>query len=1056
MTNLIDTQLGQYRLVEIVRRGGMSIVYKAYQESLDRFVAVKVLSSNRDPQFATRFKREARASATLQHHNILQIYDYGEQDDLLYLVMQYIENGVTLGDMLDQPLEPIVALRLISHVLDALDYAHKRGVIHRDIKPANVLMPTPTWPMLADFGIAKLLNDTREQLTMANQIIGTAAYMSPEQATGRPIDVRTDLYSAGVVLYELLTGRVPFEADSPVAVLSKHVYETPPPPRSINPDLPPAADALLARALAKNPAARYQSAAEMSSALLGLIGQLDRDVSRSQVTGLYESGVQAFEEGHWDVAVERLGKLAELNPDYEDVTDLLAAAHEEQERARVEARQRIEQVRQRRQSTMQQPLHAPPADAMDANPAPAESAVATNRVPLLDDTSAETPANASGQTTPADAPVPLAAVDAADAPVPASAANSTNNVHASSATMRLDIDEHEVAAPPASAARPTEHAPMPVPAAPVADSETVMRPGEQAGRTRRPIPLIMAAAVVILLLGALAVWRPWQRLGAGPAQLAAAATTATEPNAAVNPTTGAASLANTSATAPTDSAVVPASTPVPTAAPMPNPAGSLVYEDDFNAGAARNGLEDLTTATDFQRGFHDPGVYHIRIMEPNTTRTELFPRHLYHNFNMQIELWDNSDNLLGDVAQGLIFRARDTTHFYALFLDPRKGQYRISKQDGENTWTDLIAWKDSALIKRQADHNLVRVDGDDATFTIYLNGTMLDSFKDDSYSAGMLGMIVANVDADMPHMHFDNLHVWSTDAVSASSFPAQRTDPHGDMVLIPGGEFIMGSNEKSDEFPNVVKLNDFYIDHTEVTNAVYAQCVAAKQCPPPKSPDSKTHTNYAADPQFANFPVIDVSWQQANTFCGWAGKRLPTEAEWEKAASWKPDTDEKMVWPWGDDFDPTRLNSAEANIGDTSKVGQFPPELNNTVDMGGNVYEWTSSLAQPYPYKADDGREDPQADGDRIFRGGSWAQTQGKARTTSRQSAPLTYSGRETGFRCASDAKDSGQVVNSMQGIVARGAGGGSPANDFLVSATFMLSTSLAARIKSLMKNQDL
>ena len=1021
MSNLIDTQLGQYRLVEIIRRGGMSVVYKAYQESLDRFVAVKVLSSNRDPQFAARFKREARASATLQHHNILQIYDYGEQDDLLYLVMQYIENGVTLADMLDQPLEPIVALRLINHVLNALDYAHKRGVIHRDIKPANVLMPTPTWPMLADFGIAKLLKDTREQLTLINQIIGTAAYMSPEQATSRPIDVRTDLYSAGVVLYELLTGRVPFEADTPIAVASMHVYEIPPPPRSLNPDLPPAADAILTRALAKNPAARYQSAAEMSAALTSLAAQLDRAVSRSQATGLYEAGVQAFEEGHWDVAVERLGKLAEMNPDYEDVTELLAAAHEEQERARIEARHRIEQVRQRRQSTMHQPPHtltepSAAADTTSSSEAEATSALAPSRVPLFENTSAEISENVDDQGTPAEASESRARVAEADAPVLMTAANPTNDVDASPATVRLNMDEGD--APPAISAARVAPAPIPTTAPVVADSETIVQSGEPvAPPRRRPTRRIIGATGVVVLLAALFILQPWQGVGAGSEQPNTVLTAGTVASGAVDPTAAAVvGMISTSTAAPAAPTTEPASTAVPTAVPMPDPTGNLVYEEDFNAGATKSGLEDLISATDFQRGMHDPGVYHFKILQPNTTRWEIFPRHLYHNFSMQLEMWDNSDTFSGDVAQGLIFRVRDTNHFYAMLIDPRNHQYIVRKQDGENNWTDLIAWTLSPLIKQQADHNLLRIDGADNTFTIYLNGTTLASFSDDAYASGMLGMIVANADANMPHMHFDNLQVWSNDVTPASSLAAERKDPHGDMVLIPGGEFIIGSNAKSDEYPNVVKLDDFYIDRTEVTNAVYAQCVTAKQCTPQKARDSKTHTNYATDPKFADFPVIEVSWQQANAFCTWAGKRLPTEAEWEKAASWNAATAEKSVWPWGNTFDPTRLNSSESNTGDTTAVGQFPPDLNNTFNMGGNVYEWTSSLARPYPYNAADGREGPPNDDDQVvFRGGSWAQTQGKAQTTSRQSGEPTYSGREIGFRCASDAKASGQRWDRQQ-----------------------------------------
>ncbi len=384
MTDLIGTRLNQYDLTEIIRRGGMSTVYKAYQGSLDRFVAVKVLFTNRDPQFAARFKREARAIAALQHHNILPIYDYGEQEGLLFLVLQYIENGLTLGDMLGKPMEPAQALHLTSHVLDALEYAHRRGVIHRDIKPANVLMPSPHWPMLADFGIAKLMNDNKERLTLANQIIGTAAYMAPEQATGRPIDARTDLYAAGVVLYELVTGRVPFDSDTPMAVLTKHVYEVPPPARTMNPHLPPAVEAILQKALAKDPGDRYQSAGEMAEELGRAASQIERqNSSRARATGLYAVGVQAFEQGQWDEAVDRLGQLIALDPEYEDAAELLDAARAAQEQAKAAARQQIEQVRQRHQSTLVQQARAAAVGAAQPAARPT-SVLKTTKLPEID------------------------------------------------------------------------------------------------------------------------------------------------------------------------------------------------------------------------------------------------------------------------------------------------------------------------------------------------------------------------------------------------------------------------------------------------------------------------------------------------------------------------------------------------------------------------------------------------------------------------------------------------------------------------------------------------
>jgi formylglycine-generating enzyme required for sulfatase activity len=350
----------------------------------------------------------------------------------------------------------------------------------------------------------------------------------------------------------------------------------------------------------------------------------------------------------------------------------------------------------------------------------------------------------------------------------------------------------------------------------------------------------------------------------------------------------------------------------------------------------------------------------------------------------------------------MIFRVRDSNHYYTVLLDPRKGQYAVRKLDGQDQWSDLIAWKASAQIKRRKDVNLLRVDAAGDTFKIYLNGTLLDQFSDKSYQLGMVGMIVANADAQTPHIHFDNLKIWSNDpAPRDPGIAAERKDPNGDMALIAGGEFILGGTESDDSLAQISTLPSFYIDRTEVTNAAYARCVAATTCTPLGSNSSESHPNYAIDQQYVNFPVINVTWTQARDFCAWAGKRLPTEAEWEKAASWNAATRTKVIWPWGNEFDSTKLNSDEAKNGDTTQVGQFPVELNNTVDMGGNASEWTSSLFKPYPYNEADGREDLKASGDRTYRGGSWAQTQGKAQSVIRFSTAPDYFDREIGFRCA-------------------------------------------------------
>jgi formylglycine-generating enzyme required for sulfatase activity len=221
------------------------------------------------------------------------------------------------------------------------------------------------------------------------------------------------------------------------------------------------------------------------------------------------------------------------------------------------------------------------------------------------------------------------------------------------------------------------------------------------------------------------------------------------------------------------------------------------------------------------------------------------------------------------------------------------------------------------------------------------------------------------------------------------------------MALIAGGEFVMGANEDDDAQPNVVDLPDFYIDRTEVTNATYAKCVAAGVCTVQQEPGSQTHPTYATDPQYGSYPAIHLSWQQANAFCGWANKRLPSEAEWEKAASWSNDTQRKTKWPFGNVFDQKQVNSIDADMRDTTAVGSFAPAANGLYDMAGNVSEWTNSIYMPYPYNADDGREAPDQAGPRVYRGGSWGQSEGKLRSTFRQSSTPERGDREIGFRCA-------------------------------------------------------
>lgn len=261
---MIDNQIGQYQIIDVIGQGGMATVYKAYQPSFDRYVAIKVMPRQllEDPTFLKRFQREARTIARLEHRSILPVYDYGEQDGVPYIVMRLVEEGTLRKKMFYEEIDLPTAAQIIEQVAEALDYAHLHGVVHRDLKPSNILLDENNNAYLTDFGIAKMLGST-SQVT-GSGVVGTPSYMSPEQCQGKPVTPASDIYALGSILYEVVTGKAPFDADTPLAVMYMHVKDLVPSVRLTKPGLPADLDLVIDRAMAKRVEDRYRTAKSMA------------------------------------------------------------------------------------------------------------------------------------------------------------------------------------------------------------------------------------------------------------------------------------------------------------------------------------------------------------------------------------------------------------------------------------------------------------------------------------------------------------------------------------------------------------------------------------------------------------------------------------------------------------------------------------------------------------------------------------------------------------------------------------------------------------------------
>ncbi len=291
MTLQPGTTLGRYQILEPLGQGGMASVYRAFQPALDRVVALKILhpSHASDPEFRQRFEREAKAVARLRHPHIVQVFDFDQVDGRALLAMEYLAGGTLKAKFAElraagQTLPPREVGRIVAETADALAYAHSLGIVHRDVKPSNIMLTRDGRVVVTDFGIAKMVSAAEQTRTGVG--IGTPEYMSPEQAQGAAVDARSDIYSLGVVAFELLAGRVPFVGDTPLAVVHAQVFDSLPSPSTVNPRIGPATEAVLLRALAKDPAARFARADAFAAALSSALDEEARPTAVTIGAGL--------------------------------------------------------------------------------------------------------------------------------------------------------------------------------------------------------------------------------------------------------------------------------------------------------------------------------------------------------------------------------------------------------------------------------------------------------------------------------------------------------------------------------------------------------------------------------------------------------------------------------------------------------------------------------------------------------------------------------------------------------------------------------------------------
>jgi len=963
VNSLIGKTLGKYQIVELLGRGAMAEVYKAYHPALDRHVAIKLLHSflAEDKDFLGRFQREAKAAAQLRHPNIVQVHDFDVTDGVYhYIVMEFID-GYTLESKLQElaanneimPLEETI--RIAGDVASALSYAHDRDMVHRDIKPSNVMIDKENHVILTDFGIAKILGGP--QYTSTGATAGTPNYISPEQGLGKPQDARSDIYSLGAMFFQMVTDQLPYEADSAVAVLLKHVNDPIPVASQLNPALPPDVDRIIFKAMAKNPDDRYQKADEFIEHLNQV--ETGTSIPDTALPTLFAAGMDTTEQATSVFSVSpppspspvaALSGAVGLAPytlssDHiaTDPGDLPTVCDADWARAVDHfakgyitdwLREGVNHLR----ATYQHGL----ADELELITARAEAII--QRIQSGDDIARNAGLEEFLESLGATPPV-------------------------------MDITPKRL------------------------DLPTV-----GVGETGQPVTLTITNTGRGYLFGNVVCRVPWLKTTPGWFGCAAGErfTVVMKPDLSGLPAGRIQSPDGLQIRSVSGDQNLAVRVDI-----LPSVLRVDVSTLDFGAVGQGETTQTMLTLRNSGRGYL---IGRVCCRVPWLTASpEQF----------KVPAGDSIQVMVKTDSQAL--PPGDATHAWALVVESNGGhavlgvhmrvlspRLKVGPAQIDLGTIDLIqhgAGKNTKLTVRNTGPGVLT--GAVTTGADWLTVEPA-AFRCRAGEAQLVRLSTARLRTGD---HRQVVHVVSNAGMAEVPVLLHvRFSLEPEMVRIPAGEFLRGSKERdkralASEKPQCqIYLSEYWIGKYPVTNAQYAVSVEATGRRPPE------HWEGSHPPEGKeDHPVMNVSWWDALAYCRWlaevTGKpyRLPSEAQWEKAAR---GTDGRM-YPWGDRWDSHRCNTREMGKGGITPVGAYSPAGDSPygcADMAGNVLEWVSdwyredyyahSSASQHPYG-------PASGAVKVLRGGSWSSNRWAARCASRYKGNRTAASPEAGFRCA-------------------------------------------------------